>query len=820
MRVLQHTRTVRRGLSLLVAAAMALQLACGGGGGGSSAPQTPPSGGGTATAPAAPTGLTATAPAAGTIALAWTDVSTDETGFKVERGASAAGPFTQVATTAANLAAYTDSGLSASTAYYYRVRATNAAGDSAYTAVASATTPSVVVAPAAPSGLTASATSTTSIALAWTDNSANETGFKIERGTSASGPFTQIATALANFVSHADTGLGASTTYYYRVRATNSAGDSTYTAVASAATPAVMTPPAAPTSLAATAGAAGSIALSWTDNAANESGFKVERGASASGPFAQIATTLANVAGYTDSGLSASTTYYYQVRATNSVGDSAYSQVASATTVAVVVPPAAPTNLAASVATATSVSLLWTDNATNETGFKVERGTSATGPFAQIATTTANVASYTDSGLSASTTYYYQVRATNSAGDSAYTPVATVTTPAVVTPPSAPSNLAATAASTSSIGLTWTDTATNETGFKIERSASATGTFTQIGTSSTNVASYNDSGLSAGTAYYYRVRSTNSAGDSAYTAVASATTPAAVTIPAAPSNLTAAAVSTSGITLAWTDNASNESGFKVERSTSASGTYTQIALNAANVVTFSNSGLAASTTYYYRVSATNSAGDSAYSAVASATTQTPAPTSTTVTLYPIADNLIMTSTWDSAVANRVYASGELAVGTNWTTYLDPFGNFMQTYVRAESLVKYDVSALAGKTIESATLTVNRQYYGVNQHAWWIVALASPWSTSTVTWNIVNAPTFLHYTGNQLHLNPPTAITTNYDITPIVSNWASGTFQNQGLWFSPDVSLMPGVSESEAFAFYSRESGSSPTWAPALTVVYH
>lgn len=101
-----------------------------------------------------------------------------------------------------------------------------------------------------------------------------------------------------------------------------------------------------------------------------------------------------------------------------------------------------------------------------------------------------------------------------------------------------------------------------------------------------------------------------------------------------------------------------------------------------------------------------------------------------------------------------------------------------------------------------------------------MALASPWSTSTVTWNTVNASSFQHYLGNQLHLNPPTATTTNYDITPIVANWASGTFQNHGLWFSPDVSLMPGVSENEAFAFYSRETGSSTTWAPALTVTYH
>ena len=723
MRVVQQSHLLRRGLSLLIMATLALQFACGGGGGSAPPPPPPPATGGGTTAPAAPSGLTATA-------------------------------LTSV-----------------------------------------------------------------SLALTWTDNATNETGFKIERGTSATGPFTQIGTTPTNFVTYTDTGLTVATAYSYRVRATNAVGDSAYTAVATATTPTVMTIPTAPSNLAVAAGSAGSLALTWTDNSSNESGFKVERGTSVSGPFTQIATTATNVATYTDTGLAASTAYFYQVRATNSAGDSAYTAVASATTISVVALPAAPSNLAASAASATSVSLLWTDNSTNETGFKVERSSSATGPFSQIAITTANVASYNDTGLSASTTYYYQVRATNSAGDSAYTAVASATTPASVTVPAAPTGLVATATATTSIGLTWTDNSNNETGFKIERSTSATGTFSLIATNSANITNYSDTGLSAGTAYYYRVRSTNSAGDSANTAVATATTPAAVTIPAAPSGLIAAAISTSGISLSWTDNSNNETGFKIERSTSSGGTYTLIGTNAANATTFSDSGLASSTAYYYRVRSTNSAGDSANTAVATATTQTPAPTSTTVTLYPVADNLIMVSSWDSAIANRVYASGELAVGTGWNAYYDINGTFIQTYLRAESLVKYDVLALAGKTIESATLTVNRQYFGVNQHNWWIVALASPWSTNTVTWNTVNTSTFLHYTGNQLYLNPPTAVTTAYDITPMVRNWASGFWSNQGLWFTPDVSLMPGGTQYQAFAFYSLESGSSYTWAPSLTVTY-
>jgi hypothetical protein len=95
--------------------------------------------------------------------------------------------------------------------------------------------------------------------------------------------------------------------------------------------------------------------------------------------------------------------------------------------------------------------------------------------------------------------------------------------------------------------------------------------------------------------------------------------------PAAPTGLKASAVSTSQVNLSWTDNAGNETGFKIERKTGSGGTWAQIATTGANVTSYANTGLAASTTYSYRVRATNSGGDSGYSSEASATTQTPPP---------------------------------------------------------------------------------------------------------------------------------------------------------------------------------------------------
>ncbi len=90
--------------------------------------------------------------------------------------------------------------------------------------------------PTAPSGLNAVAASQTQINLSWTDNSSNEDGFKIERKTGSGGTYSQIATVLINVASYSDTGLSASTNYYYRVRAYNSAGNSGYSNEANATT--------------------------------------------------------------------------------------------------------------------------------------------------------------------------------------------------------------------------------------------------------------------------------------------------------------------------------------------------------------------------------------------------------------------------------------------------------------------------------------------------------------------------------------------------------------------------------------------------------
>ncbi len=190
------------------------------------------------------------------------------------------------------------------------------------------------------------------------------------------------------------------------------------------------TPPVAPTNLIATAVSSTQVNLSWTDNDNSETGFKIERctGAGCS-DFVQITTAGANVNNYSNTGLSASTSYSYRVRAYNTAGDSEYSSTASAVTQALPVTPAAPTNLAATVVSRSQINLTWIDNSSTETGFRIERckGSTCTN-FTLIATAGADVTSFSNTGLSANTTYRYRVYAYNANGNSGYSNIVKATT--------------------------------------------------------------------------------------------------------------------------------------------------------------------------------------------------------------------------------------------------------------------------------------------------------------------------------------------------------------------------------------------------------
>ena len=320
--------------------------------------------------------------------------------------------------------------------------------------------------------------------------------------------------------------------------------------------------------------------------------------------------------------------------------------------------PTAPSNLAVSVVSSSQLNLVWVDHSGIETGFKVERSTSSGSGFSQIGTTAANDVTYSSTGLSSGTTYYYRVRAYNGAGNSGYSNTAHATTKDVI--PGAPTSLTATAVSSSEIDLTWVKGSGNPDGIKVERSTDNV-TFVQI-VQLGNVTTYNNTGLAGNVRYYYRVRAFNTAGNSAYSGTANDTT-----APQTPTGLTAVSAGSGPTTwnvinLAWTDTSASEVGFKIERATASGGPFSQIATNAASDSTYSDGGRAALTTYWYRVRSYNANGNSAYSNTASATTPNAPPVLNAIGNKTVAQNTLLTFTATASDPNQTVTT------TTWETF--------------------------------------------------------------------------------------------------------------------------------------------------------
>ena len=205
---------------------------------------------------------------------------------------------------------------------------------------------------------------------------------------------------------------------------------------------------------------------------------------------------------------------------------------------------------------------------------------------------------------------------------------------------SPPTNVTATAVSSSQINLSWTDNETTESAYLVMRSNSSGGTYSTIATLAANSTSYSNTSLAASTTYYYKIVVQDAGSNTASSGVVSATTSSGGSSnpPAAPSALTTSNITTSSIGLSWQDNSSNENNFVVERSTNGS-SYSVIATLSANSTSYTNTGLSASTTYYYRVKAQNSYGSSAYTSAVSATTS---GTSTIVTIEQLTGTGIFT----------------------------------------------------------------------------------------------------------------------------------------------------------------------------------
>ncbi len=527
--------------------------------------------------------------------------------------------------------------------------------------------PPTASAPAAPAGLNAVG-GTGQVTLSWTSVS-NATSYNLYYATT-SGVTTTSSTKVASVSSpYVQTGLTAGTTYYYIVTAVNSTGESAPSSQASAGTasaPPVPTAPAAPAGVIATGGT-NQVTLSW-NSVSTATEYNVYY-ATASGVTKANGTKIANVTSPSVlANLTASTTYYYIVTAVNSTGESAASIQVAATTLAPVptpTAPAAPTGVTA-VGGANQATITW-PAVPGAASYNIYWSTTS-GVNKTSGTKVAGVTSpYVKTALSAGTTYYFIVTAANSVGESAASAQATATTnPAPPAVPAAPAGVTATGGA-NQVSISWS-AVSGATSYNIYWAT--TSGVTTAGTKITTTTSpYVQTGLAASTTYYYIVTAVNASGQSvASSQVSAATNAPAVVIPAAPAGVTATG-GANQVSISWSA-VSGATSYNIYYATTSGVTKTNGAKITNASTPYVQTGLAVGTTYYYIVTAVNSAGEGAASAQASAATNAAPPAPACGSCHAIPPSVGQHGIHSSVACATCHGTGYSTTTVNAATHLN------------------------------------------------------------------------------------------------------------------------------------------------------
>ena len=428
--------------------------------------------------------------------------------------------------------------------------------------------------------------------------------------------------------------------------------------------------PEKPTNLVADAAGSSTIELRWNDNSDNETGFKIER-KTGSGAFAEIASVGANVKTYTDNGLTASTTYSYRVRAYNGSDDSDYSDIVPATTApsssnnppsVTIASPRDNTTFIEGEDIAIKVNASDNDGTVTKVelsvdGNKLDEDTSDPYEFtwsgAAVGTyDLTTVATDNDGETSTSSAVRITIE-TDGEGD----PNENLALGKGITASSEKSNKPPKNSNDGDDGSYWQSSSNNETQWlQVDLAGSvAIGRAKVIWKSKYFAVSYQLEVSTDGNSWTSVYSTTNGAkGEQEFTFSQVTVKYARLLMteanksyyrlleleifsgtpgssPEKPTNLVADAAGSSTIELRWNDNSANETGFKIERKT-GSGAFAEIASVGANVKTYTDNGLTASTTYSYRVRAYNGSDDSDYSNIDNATTQSDGGGSSSITV--------------------------------------------------------------------------------------------------------------------------------------------------------------------------------------------
>jgi len=490
-------------------------------------------------APAAPTDLSATPISGNQIKLSWNPPSDDGgaeiTGYRIETSRHNIVWSPLDVNTENTETTYTHSNLKLGSTHYYRVSVINTKGAGTKSKVVKATTYSL---PDAPTNLKTSASGSTMIDLSWQAPSntggATITAYQIEALKSGSGWYAVEQDTRSDTTGYTHKNLKPTTFLYYRVSAINSIGTGRPSlSVYGRSDPAdeeTVSVPDAPTGLTATASGSRTVDLSWgapSDNGgASITGYQIEVSPNGTSGWKDLVSNAdSDATQYSHHNLSPDTTRHYRVRAINSAGSGASSNVVSATTApaVTVTVPDAPISLSAAPSGSTTINLSWNAPSNNGgasiSGYQIEVSSNVrTGWIDLESNTNSGATGYSHTNLSPNTTHHYRVSAIKTAGSGVSSNVVSATTgSSTESLPSAPIQVSATASGSTTIVLSWSspsdDGGAEIRGYRIEGSPNRSSEWTNIvADTGSKTTTYSDTNLSPNTTRYYRVSAINSVG--------------------------------------------------------------------------------------------------------------------------------------------------------------------------------------------------------------------------------------------------------------------------------------------------------------------